>query len=241
MSLMTEHFAPDEALKLLVTIIKGITSGRGRDVREYARQMVSHALADSRVVVGGTSFLGLSESQTWNAYCGAHELMMSLSRLLLPDVSDLPVEAIMEIRDRLQDSLDPVRAELLRLTEDLRLIVLNTQNEESISDEADNLIATRVEPLVREASRRADELLNRKWRKLMSGAAKAFGFAGAGFADPRLFTKAIQQTLETGALALADVEEEPSRIGIDAMIGEGRVFEFDEPRLCVSQREQRRF
>jgi hypothetical protein len=200
---MTQHLHAGEACEFLLTFLEGDSS-----VEEVARQLVVEAFTDSRVVVGELRFFGLGESETWNASRGAHELMMSLSRLLLPDVSNLPVEAIMDIRDRLQDSLDPVRAELLRLTEDLQLIVSKNQNKDSIFAESDNLIATRVEPIVRDASRRANELLDRKWRRLLGGAAKAFGFAGAAFADPKLFAKAIQQTLETGALAFGKVDED---------------------------------
>jgi len=38
---------------------------------------------------------------------------------------------------------------------------------------------------------------------LAAGAAKAFGFAGAAFVDAKMLAKAVQQTLETTALALA--------------------------------------
>jgi hypothetical protein len=212
-AVVTDHFNPQESLDHLVAFLKDFSkSGQLKDLRKSVRQTVSRVLNDSRVIVGETHHLGFSQSKTWNSYLGAHELMMSLSRLLLPDISDLPVEAIMELRTHLQDSLDPVRAELLKLTEDLRKIVSTAKSAEFVSVEADNLIATRVEPLVRDANRRANELLDRKWRKLMTGAAKAFGFAGAGFADPKLFAKAIQQTLETSALALNEVEEDRAQL-----------------------------
>jgi hypothetical protein len=211
---MTQHFDPDETLKLFLSVAKGVKSGLSEDllhahIKKTAAKMVLGALTDSRVVVGRSQLIGLNESKEWNAYRGAHELMMSLSRLLLPDVSSLPVDVIMDIRDRLQDSLDPVRAELLRLTEDLRLLIpASEQKENSISAEANNLIATRVEPIVRDASRRANEMLNRKWRRFLAGAAKAFGFAGAGFVDPKLFAKAIQQTLEAGMLSISEEDED---------------------------------
>jgi hypothetical protein len=73
--------------------------------------------------------------------------------------------------------------------------------------EAENLIATKVEPVVREANRHAKDLIDRKWRKLMTGVAKAFGLAGAGWIDPKLLVKAVQQSLETTALAFGDVED----------------------------------
>ncbi len=217
-ALMTGHFGPEETIQHLIAYATRFaapgfaesTNLHYPELTRSVRQMVSGALTESRVVVGESRLLGLRQS--WNAHRAAHELMMSVSRLLLPDVSKLPVEAIMEIRNGLQDSLDPVRAEMLRLTEDLRKVVSDIQSQDSLSVEADNLIATRVEPLVRDANRRANELLDRKWRKFLVGAAKAFGFAGAGLADPKLFAKAIQQSLETGALALTEVEDDPTNL-----------------------------
>jgi hypothetical protein len=170
-------------------------------------QAMIKAIADSRVLVGPPDFSALN-APNWNAHAAAHELMMGVSRLLLPDVSDLPVEVIVDIREQLQDSLDPLRAEMLRLTEDLRKVIGTSHDRTIIAAEVDNLIAVRVEPVVRDANRRAKELLDRKWRKLLAGAAKAFGFAGAAFLDPKLFAKAVQQTLETGALALGDGEDQ---------------------------------
>jgi hypothetical protein len=169
-------------------------------------------LSSAGVVVCRTKLLE-SQSKYWNARSAAHELMTSLSRVLLPDVSDLPIEAIMDVRSRLQDSLDPMRGEMLRLTEELRQLVGSSTDSAAIAAEADNLIATRVEPVVRDANRRANELLQAKWRKLFTGAAKAFGFAGAGFVDPKLIGKAVQQTLETGALAFGDHEESVPPMG----------------------------
>jgi hypothetical protein len=133
--------------------------------------------------------------------------MMGISRLLLPDVSDLPIDGILDLRERLKDSLDPMRAEMLRLTDDLRKIVESSRDPNLITAEVNNLIATRVEPVVRDADRRANELLQKKWRKILAGAAKAFGFAGAGFVDPKLLAKAVQQSPETGAMALSPVED----------------------------------
>lgn len=205
------HFDTAQSLEHIWTfassIAQGLVRGKQDALGESVRQAVSEAVMESRVLVCKTKLLG-SQPGRWNTYYAAHELMMSMSRLLLPDISNLPVDAIVELRSQLQDSLDPVRAELLRLTEELRKVAVTAQDRGTITIEADNLIAARVEPLVRDANRRANELLDRKWRRLLAGAAKAFGFAGAGFLDPKLFAKAIQQSLETGALTLADVEDE---------------------------------
>ena len=62
---------------------------------------------------------------------------MGLSHVLLPDVSSLPIDAIMDVRTRLGDSLDPIRAEMLRLTEDLRQLVGASTDSATIAAEAD--------------------------------------------------------------------------------------------------------
>jgi hypothetical protein len=151
---------------------------------------------------------GEPSPKTWSTYEAVSALLSENTNLLLPDISSLPFEAVAEIRDRLKDNLDPMRAEMLRLTEDLRKMVGRKLSEPGmVRAEARNLIATRVEPVVREASSRAREMANNKWRKLYTGAAKALGFAGAGYLDPKLLAKAVQQTLEVGALAFAKPED----------------------------------
>lgn len=165
----------------------------------------------------------------WNSYAAAQAIHNAVARLLLPDVASLPIEAILELRERLQDVLDPMRAEVLRLTEDLRKLVLYSVSDDvAMQREAENLVATRVEPLVREASHRTRQLAEQKWRRLFVGAAKAFGFAGASLVDPKLIGKAVQQTLETGALALRDIEDEgPGPRMTAQFVLEARIFVAD--------------
>jgi hypothetical protein len=122
-------------------------------------------------------------------------------------VATLPLEAIVELRDRLRDSLDPMRAEMLRLTETLRTLVAEKTDASNVQNEARNLIATRVEPVAREAARRANEMASAKWRSLFRSGAKAFGFTGAAFFNPAMLGKAISQTLETAANAFADPDQ----------------------------------
>jgi hypothetical protein len=121
--------------------------------------------------------------------------MEALSRLTLPDVSTLPLDVIAEIRDKLQVSLDPMRAEMLQLSEDLRKTGAVTQDE--VLREAKELIATRVEPVVRMASARAKELAKSRWRKFFVGITRSFGFAGAGLLSPAMLTKAVEEALAT--------------------------------------------
>lgn len=143
---------------------------------------------------------------------GASQLAEAVSDLFLYDFSSLPMDVIMEMRDRLVTTLDPMRAELLRFTEDLRkMITAQSQEPLMLATEARNLIATRVEPVIREANHHARQLAERKWQKLYTSAAKALGLAGATFIDPKLFAKAIQQTLEVGALAFADADDRATK------------------------------
>lgn len=214
-TVLRQHFARREAYGHLVKMLGEIKPELMVEIQYSVRRELDPIIGNAGVVVCSASLLD-RQSKYWNARSAAHELMMGLSRVLLPDVSIMPVEVIMDVRGRLQDSLDPMRAEMLRLTDDLRKLVGSSTDSAAIAAEADNLIATRVEPVVREANRRANELLNAKWRKLFLGAAKAFGLAGAGFVDPKLIGKAVQQTLETGALAFSDPEEALPPLGSTA-------------------------
>jgi hypothetical protein len=212
---LKQHFARGEAYSHLTRMLLHFKTPRKLEIENSLRRELDPIIGNAGVVVCRTSLLE-RQSKYWNARSAAHELMMGLSRVLLPDVSSLPIDAIMDVRTCLRDSLDPMRAEMLRLTEDLRQLVGGSTDSAVIAAEADNLIATRVEPVVREANRRTNELVNAKWRKLFVGAAKAFGFAGAGFVDPKLIGKAVQQTLETGALAFSDPEEALPTVGSTA-------------------------
>lgn len=173
------------------------------------RSLFSTHRPPSRFVVYQDQPAPITSSSNWDAFKAVTYLLKSLFQLLLTDVSELPLSAVAELDDRLKDSLDPMRAEMLRFTEDLRTLVAEkTITPELLTIEARNLIATRVEPVVRDAKSRTTEMMKSKFRKLFSSAAKAFGFTEAAFIDPRMISKAVQQTLETGALAFADLEED---------------------------------
>jgi len=167
---------------------------------------VIEAAKDCRTVINSSSY----GSVEWKTYSAATFLLRNMSRALLPDVSSLPMEAAAEMRECLKPPLDPMRAEMLRFTEDLRKIVEDECSISEIEREADNLIASRVKPVVREAAARSDELARKRWRKLYVGAAKAFGLFGPSYLDPKLLAKAVQQTLETGSLAFVKPEDERS-------------------------------
>ncbi|MGA3237018.1 MAG: hypothetical protein ABSG03_11975 [Bryobacteraceae bacterium] len=106
-----------------------------------------------------------------------------MSRLLLPEVSTLPISALAELRDKLSGVLVPMRAEILRFIDELRKAVGDEPEQSALQAEADILVAVRVEPVVREAAVRTREPIDQKCRKLYTGAAKAFGLAGAALVD----------------------------------------------------------
>jgi hypothetical protein len=159
-------------------------------------------------IVGNSRVVVIREALAtprWNAHARAHVLMEALSRLMLPDVSTLPLGAIAEMRDRLQDTLDPLRAEMLQLSDELRKLTAAATHDELIG-EAEELISTRVEPVVRMANARARELAKSRWRKFFVGIAKSFGFAGAGLLSPGMLTKALEEALAAGA-SIAETKE----------------------------------
>jgi len=202
-SIVTEHFA--DALfnqrwepTSLDQMKESLISLAGKTVANVSKDCKGFILPDG---------LGHVYTCDWNSYLATSALQSAVARLLLPDVSSLPFPAIFEMRDQLSDVLEPMRAELLRMSIELRKFVRNINEEAAVKAEAEILIATRVEPIVREADHRARELANKKWRKLYTSAAKTFGFAGAAYFDPKLLGTAVQQTLETGALAFGDLED----------------------------------
>jgi hypothetical protein len=183
----------------------GFSIGGSSAVNRFIAPEMDQVLSDSRVLM--FDILPDSTPEHWDVYRAAGELTGAISRLLLQDVSSLPLDAIMDVREHMSDSLNPMRGELLRFTEHLRTMVCNNVHPIRLRREAENLVATKIEPVMREADRHAKELLDKKWRKFLTGAAKAFGLVGASFVDPKLLGKAIQQCLETSASAFAAPED----------------------------------
>jgi hypothetical protein len=133
--------------------------------------------------------------------------MKSLSNVLLPDISNLPLLEVMQLREDVKDEIEPMRAALLRLTEDLRKMVEDRWSEEEVAREATNLIKTRVEPFVREADQHARDLLRRKWRRFFQGALKAIFFAGAGYLKPDLLKDSLKEAVNVVASAVSEKDQ----------------------------------
>ena len=102
-----------------------------------------------------------------------------------------------------------MRAELLRMTEDLRKIIGDDAPKEDVLAEGEILISTRVEPVIREAAHHADELIKKKYRSFLKSLPKTIGLVGLGFFDPVTFSKAaITESLYTSN-RLAEMFGEP--------------------------------
>lgn len=147
-----------------------------------------------------------TERQPWETPLAVTRLSLTISQLYFPDVAQLPFVAIAEMRDRLSDYLNPMRAELLRLSEDLRKLAGDSDDVSRVEHEAEILIRVRIEPLIREAGQRVQEMMNRKWRRFFQGMAKVFGLTGAALFKPDLLKDALKEVLDTGA-ALNDRED----------------------------------
>jgi hypothetical protein len=196
---ISQHFTEIDAITFLAT-----EDPKGDIVAQIRRQAGEitakvHAVIGSRVP---------PERQCWSALEAAQVLMTAMGRLLLPDVSHLPVAAIVEMRSDIGDTLGPMRAEMLHLTEVLRTFVEDDQQDRAkLQAEANNLIATRVLPVVLEADRHAKELLDKKWRAVYGKLASALGFLGAAYLDPNLLAKAVKQGIEAVVKMGENVED----------------------------------
>lgn len=102
--------------------------------------------------------------QHWQPYQTTQLLLETLTRILLPDVGTLPLQEILEWREKAKNELGPVRGQMQRLTELLRTKTEESHDMEVLQREAENLIVTEVEPTVLEARSRLEEL-QKAWYK----------------------------------------------------------------------------
>jgi hypothetical protein len=190
---------------------------------------------DSKALIGwGGAFWPVAQqaNSVWDAYGAAINLTGAMSGLFLPDVADLPIDAIVELRDHVAPALNPMRAEMLRLTEALRGMVDSGAGAETIQREARNLIAVRVEPIVREAAVRADELSKKKWRKFYAGIVKTLGFGAAAYLSPSMISKAVGEALATAADVIEMSKESAPATGATAeFVLSARAFLIDNQQL----------
>ena len=113
----------------------------------------------------------------------------------------------MRLREEVIDEIEPMRAALLRLTEDLRGMAEDEWSDEKAAREATNLIKTRVEPFVREADQHARDLLERKWRRFFQGTLKVIGLAGAGWLRPDLTKDMLKEAVNVVAGTVSEKDK----------------------------------
>lgn len=137
--------------------------------------------SDACIVDSELPFL-MKPAERWETLDALQKLMQSFQRICLPDVSDLPIEEILKLRERVKDEVAPMRAELLRLTVELRKRVKENYSIEDLAAESDDLIRTQVEPLVLEAKKHIEA----RFRKRNSNAISGFlRFIGAVWLIPQ--------------------------------------------------------
>ncbi len=170
----------------------------------------------------------LQSPPSWDAYRATEHVMSALSRVLLPDISSLPIPEVASLRDKVKDTLDPMRAECLRLTEHLRQMVNDESSDVEVAREAENLIKTRVEPVVREADKHARDILRGRWRTFFQGTLKCIGLVGLGFLIPKFFEDAIKQGVNIAA-------ESATQLGKVQPPTNGARFVLEVRRNLISQ------
>jgi hypothetical protein len=172
------------------------------------KDVIRHMQEARACIIDPDSPYILQKPSHWDTDRAVQHLTKALSNVLLPDVSSLPLIEVMQLREKVNDEIEPMRAALLRLTEDLRKMVENDWSEERVAREATNLIKTRVEPFVREADQHARDLLQRKWRKFFQGALKVIGLAGAGWLRPDLTKDMLKEAVNVAASMVSEKDQQ---------------------------------
>jgi hypothetical protein len=187
---------------LTMRLLSALDERRPAEVRHYLEDHQIHGCILER----GSPY-SLQPPSGWATHRSAQLLMTALSRLLLPDVSQLPLLAVAELKEQVKPYLDPMRADMLRLTKQLRTMVEQGHSQEEITREAENLIATEVEPVVRESARYTADVMQSRWKTFLQGALRFLGFCGLGFLNPAAFGK------EAASSGIEVLEQLPGVVG----------------------------
>jgi hypothetical protein len=195
-----------EELGLPLRVIAGIQpamTNRGPDIFAGIDHKVRETVSEADVLIADLNEHEDLAARHWDTYEAAQALMQALSGLVVPDMSTVPLEAISDMRDRLSIELEGVRAEMLRLTEQLRNRVLDNVSQEELCREARNMIRATVEPVVRETDLITRDLMRRRWTKFALGVGRVFMFCtGAVLLRPDLAVRAVEAALDGGASIL---------------------------------------
>jgi len=165
---------------------------------DLATTSISHAHAS---IINDAAF-EIRTEENWSTYEAAQSLMNAMQRVLLPDVSELSFEQLEVLRDKAKDELEPMRAEMLLLTEDLRKMVGQDYDTNNLAREAENLIATRVEPSVRDLNSRIRSDVKQFGMSVLVDATNAICLMGFG----RIFQKS--EYIEQGLIDLVNATAE---------------------------------
>jgi hypothetical protein len=130
--LFLQELAEAGSSDLVTAVVQVDELARQPMLNEFGRTFKNlvDAIKGSKCVVGLDKVS--QKTAQWDTYNAVREVESAVGRLLLPDVSELPIEAILEIRNRTKDVLDPMRAELLRFTDDLRKMVSASPNDKEV-------------------------------------------------------------------------------------------------------------
>lgn len=184
-------------------LVKAMLLGESKGISEFLRKAQA-------CIIDPTSPYAVLKPLHWNAHQEAHTLMEALSRVLLPDVSTLPLLEVPELKEKVKDELNPMRGEMLRLTEDLRQMVKDERAEEEVAREAENLISTRVESVLFEVDRHIKDLLSTRWRRFLPGIVKVISLCGGGYLGLELTKDAVAEALgEVAETLLAQGQQRP--------------------------------
>jgi hypothetical protein len=135
-----------------------------------------------QAIVGNT--FSMKVGRSWTPWQGVAELQRAIQKICLPDVSALPIDDILQIQSNCADLLVPMRAELLRLSKNLRESVKSTDDRSDIAREAEFLVQTDILPVVMETSTLVTEELRKRDKDFAYKIIRFAAIAGLGFLLP---------------------------------------------------------
>lgn len=149
------------------------------------------------------------EAKQWEPWQTVAELKSALQKICLPLLSNLPLNEIVEIRLSTNSLLSLVRAELLKLSKEVRKH-FEAGLPEDFQKEAANVIHTEILPLVVEASSLLQDEMKKRYRKAFYSMTKYFSLLGLGVLMPnpiKLIPKIVDSAIDT-SFALYDVSKD---------------------------------
>lgn len=145
--------------------------------------------------------------QYWQPHRIVNYLLEALQKTqILPDVSNLPLEELRELQDKVKLYLLPVRAELQRLTKDLRKLVGDELTDEVLRREAEILVSTDIEPLFIETAALISDQLRNRYKRWLVKSLRVIGLASLVSFDPKLVTTATKDSVELATDIISNLD-----------------------------------